>query len=78
MNENTSMATGMVAQVVAVGFTYAELRSTAQEYFESLFEDVEWEWLGSMMQPYSYSQAFADNEDRPEQWIGTFFAKVVA
>lgn len=72
-----ALQTGMVARVTVQGFTYTELFSVAEEYFDSFFSDMGWEWMGSMMQPHTFSEAFADDNDRPEQWVGTFYAKAV-
>lgn len=67
---------GMVAKVQLLDTTYHGMAERAREYFDKLFVGLSWEYVGALIEPYSYSEAFGSPEDEPERWVGEFYAMV--
>lgn len=67
---------GMVAKLQIISVEYSEMVQRAETYFERLFQNQDWVWLGALIEPYSYSEVMNAQPDEPEKWIGEFYAMV--
>lgn len=67
---------GMVAKIQIVDTNYKPMVERANKYFDDLFRGTEWKFLGALIEPHSFSQAFGGEPDEPEKWVGEFYGLV--
>jgi len=67
---------GMVAKVQIIDTHYLGMVDRARSHFESLFRGADWKFLGALIEPNSYSQAFNASPDEPETWVGEFYGLI--